>query len=485
SGTQWKEKFCSSHRFSLAECSSSRIALSRDLRRQQLRSVLLRSLILQGRGWVGASSSDFSEAFQSDHDNPMLEAVYEKTGDVLIKNYRGRLLDAIKGGRTHTGSIGFYQKSISTPLVGLPYALNRDQTIVVRCPVRIDLAGGWSDMPPFTLKHGGTVVNMSVNLRGIEPISVYLRRIDEKVIRVHSIDKGILYTCSEFDQLKTAPSGCDLIVNALQYVGFNSQAGNSLKTILEMAGGGLEISTICAVPRNSGLGGSSILTAAVLGSLYTLFGKAVSWQKLLNDTILIEQLSEAGSGWQDIMGGIYGGLKLMQSVPGHFPQLKISRLNTDMLIDSGTRSCITLVNTGIKRPLLPVSQLVSDLMNENIPSYEYSLQQLKTLALDAAEAVSTSDLTGLSSVLNKSYSTNTRIHPFLANSEAELLFERVRPFYSGVKFTGAGGGGCALFISDTPALAEKLRQTIEDLNKSENTIIDFSLNTTGISVTIL
>jgi galactokinase/mevalonate kinase-like predicted kinase len=485
SGTQWKEKFCSSLRYSLSECSTSSVALSRDFRRQQLRSVLLRSLILQGRGWVGASSSDFREAFKDDRDNPKLDAMYEKTGDVLTKNYRGRLLDSIRGERTHGGSVGFYQKSLSAPIAGSRYAINKDQTVVVRCPVRIDLAGGWSDMPPFTLKHGGAVVNMSVNLRGIEPVSVYLRRTDEKVIRIHSIDKGIIYTCSDFEHFNNAPSGCDLIVNALHYVGFNHQVGESLENILEKADGGFEITTLCAVPRNSGLGGSSILTAAVIASLNSLFGKELSWDQLLNDTILVEQLSGAGSGWQDILGGIYGGLKLMQSVPGHFPQLKISRLNADLLTDARLKSCFTLVNTGIKRPPLPVSQLVSNLMNENIPSYEYSLKQLKTLAVDASEAVSASDLSGLSSVLNKSYSTNARIHPFLSNSGAEPFFKKVRSLYCGVKFAGAGGGGYALFISETPALAEKLQKEIEGLNNPEMSIIDFSLNTTGISITIL
>jgi galactokinase/mevalonate kinase-like predicted kinase len=485
SGTQWKEKFCASVRFSLTECSTTGSALSRDLRRQQLRSVVLRSLILGGRGWVGVSSSDFREAFRGDRDTTRLEAMYEKTGDVLTKNYRGRLLDCIQGGRTHGGSIGFYQKNSSTSIAGSTYAINKDQTVVVRCPVRIDLAGGWSDMPPFTLKHGGAVVNMSVNLRGIEPVSVYLRRIDQNVIRIHSIDKELLYTCSEFEHFAAAPKGCDLIVNALHYVGFNRQAGDSLEALLQKAGGGFEITTICAVPRNSGLGGSSILTAAVIGSLYSLFGKKSSWEQLLNETILVEQFSGAGSGWQDITGGIYGGLKLIQSVPGHFPQLKISRLNADLLTDPVSRSCFTLVNTGIKRPSLPVSQLVSDLMNENTPSYEYSLQQLKTLALDASEAVSASDLTALSFVLNKSRCTNTRIHPFLSSDEAEQFFKAIRAFYRGVKFAGAGGGGYALFISETPALAEQLRQAIHKLNNPEVSIVDFSLNAKGISVTIL
>jgi mevalonate kinase len=129
--------------------------------------------------------------------------------------------------------------------------------------------------------------------------------------------------------------------------------------------------------------------------------------------------------------------------------------------------------------------MVSDLMNENIPSYEYSLLQLKSLALETAEMVSTSNLTGLGSILNKCDYTNTRIHPFLSNEEMATLLERVRPFYSGVKFTGAGGGGFALFISETPEKAEKLQEMLSSFNNSELEIVDFTLNTNGISATIL
>jgi galactokinase/mevalonate kinase-like predicted kinase len=65
------------------------------------------------------------------------------------------------------------------------------------------------------------------------------------------------------------------------------------------------------------------------------------------------------------------------------------------------------------------------------------------------------------------------------------LLERVRPFYSGVKFTGAGGGGFALFISETPEKAEKLQEMLSSFNNSELEIVDFTLNTNGISATIL
>ena len=41
-----------------------------------------------------------------------------------------------------------------------------DQIVWGRSPVRIDLAGGWTDTPPYSLMEGGNVVNIAIELNG-------------------------------------------------------------------------------------------------------------------------------------------------------------------------------------------------------------------------------------------------------------------------------------------------------------------------------
>jgi len=50
-----------------------------------------------------------------------------------------------------------------------------DQIVWGRSPVRIDLAGGWTDTPPYCLMEGGSVVNMAIELNGQPPIQVYAK----------------------------------------------------------------------------------------------------------------------------------------------------------------------------------------------------------------------------------------------------------------------------------------------------------------------
>ena len=36
--------------------------------------------------------------------------------------------------------------------------------VEARAPVRLDLAGGWTDVPPYTFDVGGEVVNVAINI---------------------------------------------------------------------------------------------------------------------------------------------------------------------------------------------------------------------------------------------------------------------------------------------------------------------------------
>jgi hypothetical protein len=63
-----------------------------------------------------------------------------------------------------------------------------DQIIWGRSPARLDLAGGWSDTPPYCLQNGGSVLNMAVELNGQPPIQAFIRLSPEKRIILRSID---------------------------------------------------------------------------------------------------------------------------------------------------------------------------------------------------------------------------------------------------------------------------------------------------------
>ena len=56
-------------------------------------------------------------------------------------------------------------------------------TVRARAPIRLDLAGGWTDVPPFSAQEGGAVVNVAIN----RYCHVTARRI-ERGLRLRSLD---------------------------------------------------------------------------------------------------------------------------------------------------------------------------------------------------------------------------------------------------------------------------------------------------------
>ena len=130
-----------------------------------------------------------------------------------------------------------------------------DQIVWARSSVRIDVAGGWTDTPPYSLTSGGNVVNMAINLNGQPPLQVYVKPCKEPVIICRSIDLGAMERIETYDELQQynkVGSPFSIPKAALTLAGFMPNFGveqyQSLRQQLEAFGCGLEITLLAAIP---------------------------------------------------------------------------------------------------------------------------------------------------------------------------------------------------------------------------------------------
>lgn len=139
-------------------------------------------------------------------------------------------------------------------------AVRSDEIIWGRASARLDLGGGWTDTPPYALEHGGCVINAAVNLNGQPPIHVYSRIVEDPEIRIASIDHGLRVTIKDLESLmdyRKATSEFGLAKAALVLSGFSLDKAtwpNGIKTLeymLERFGGGIELTTLAAIPSGS------------------------------------------------------------------------------------------------------------------------------------------------------------------------------------------------------------------------------------------
>ena len=93
---------------------------------------------------------------------------------------------------------------------------------------------------------------------------------------------------------------------------------------MERIGSGFNVQwEVIGTPRGSGLGTASILIAGILKSIYEFFGIEYNDNDICNKVLEIEQIMGTGGGWQDTIGGINKGFKLITSEKGIYQDLKI------------------------------------------------------------------------------------------------------------------------------------------------------------------
>lgn len=371
--------------------------------------------------------------------------------------------------------------------------LRSDEIVWARAPARLDMGGGWTDTPPYSLEHGGCVVNAAVNLNGQPPIQAYARVIDKPVIRIRSIDLGAGTEITRFDELldyRKATSSFALAKAALALSCFQSQpdaraGGASLKKALERFGGGIELTTLAAIPKGSGLGTSSIMGAVLLAAIQRVVGAELSRRDLFYSVLRLEQALTTGGGWQDQIGGAVSGVKMIITEPGFVPDARIHYVLPDILDPKTNKGRSLLYYTGITRLAKNIlQQVVGRYLNRHRATMA-TLRQIRIVAGEAADALIRKDIAAFGHVIDVAWRLNKQLDPSSSNDQIEALFERVRPFVYGTKLLGAGGGGFMLMICKSAQDAQSVREMLEAQPPNDRArFFEFDISNEGLAVTI-
>jgi fucokinase len=335
------------------------------------------------------------------------------------------------------------------------FCANRQQraasaSCVVSAPARVDFGGGWSDTPPFCLDWGGTVFNMAITVNGAYPIRTIVRPLNEPVVRLVSSEAAELLTADSFSSAADVGSPFAIHRAALEMLGF-VRSGEPID--------GIEIRTEVSLPVGSGLGTSSILAATVLKALLSMRGETVSVQELSDLVLALEQFMTTGGGWQDQAGGIYPGAKLTMTGPGPRQRLRVE----PVLCPAGFAERFVFYYTGIRRIAKDLlGQVVGRYLAREVKAVQV-LHSIKTLAVEMAYAMKESDWDYLGSLLDRHWQLNQILDPHTTNAPINALLERVRPYVSGAKLAGAGGGGFLMLLAKTPDDAQNLRRFLASL----------------------
>ena len=375
-----------------------------------------------------------------------------------------------------------------------------DQIVWGRSPVRIDIAGGWTDTPPYCLMEGGNVINLAIELNGQPPLQAYVKPSKDYRIVLRSIDLGAVEVVETTEQLMDfmhVGSPFSIPKAALVLAGFGNSSPSlhtpslltpslhtpSLLQKLEAFGSGIELTLLSAIPAGSGLGTSSILAATVLGALNDFCGLGWDKNEIGHRTLMLEQMLTTGGGWQDQFGGVLGGVKLLQTGRGFAQNPQVRWLPNDLWTQPEYRPCHLLYYTGITRTAKQILAEIVRRMFLNDNAELRLLREMKEHTMEMYEAIQQNDFQRMGLLMRKTWQQNQSLDSGTNPPAVASLTTLIDDLCLGYKLPGAGGGGYLYMIAKDPEAAARIKQILTDHRQNKNArFVEMDLSLKGFQI---
>ena len=362
-------------------------------------------------------------------------------------------------------SDSIYETTMRNMGSAFTYKIQKDY-VKVELPVRVNWGGGWTDTPPYCLEHGGVVLNAALKLNGLAPIWVEIRKIEEKRIKVSSNDIGVEGYIDFVDDLLDCNNPYDYFAlhkAALIACGLVSlrQSNPTLEELLESLGGGFELSTqVIGVPKGSGLGTSSILSAACVKAIYEFFGRTATEAEIYRTVSCIEQLMSTGGGWQDQVGGVTNGIKFITTAPGLDQDIQVDYVTLSEKTKNELNERFALIYTGQRRL---ARNLLRDVVGNYIGARQesvHALSEMKRMAVLMRFELEQGNIDGFAELLNKHWELSLQLDAGATNTCIDHIFLACEDYIDGKFIAGAGGGGFLQVILKKGVTKEMLRERL-------------------------
>ena len=291
-------------------------------------------------------------------------------------------------------------------------------------PVRLDFAGGWTDVPPFSSREGGAVVSAAIDLRAHAEV---VPGGDE--IALVSEDLGECVTLRPGD---SAGAGSELPL---------LRAAIRLLPV-----GSCRLTTRSDAPPGSGLGSSGALDVALVAALSRARGERLEPQDTAALAWRVEAV-EAGhpGGKQDQYTAALGGFQLLTFDD---PDVGCRRLQLDPAFTAALSDAMVLCYTGTSRFSSATISRVMAAYERGDATVVSALRGLREVALAMADALTAGDLAAVGALLDRNWAHQCRLDGGMCTAGMTAIESIARAAGAiGGKAAGSGAGGSMFFLA--------------------------------------
>jgi D-glycero-alpha-D-manno-heptose-7-phosphate kinase len=290
-------------------------------------------------------------------------------------------------------------------------------------PVRLDLAGGWTDVPPFSAREGGVVVTGAIQLFARAEV-----RLGGIGFRLVSEDLH--------DELEVRDSAGLVRDGRLELL----KAGLRMLPV-----GGCTLSTRSDAPPGSGLGSSGALDVALVAALSAARGESPDPVDVAERACHLEAV-EAGipGGRQDQYASSHGGFLRLDF---RDPEAEVQRLKLDPEFASDLARRMVLCYTSASRFSGTTIDRVMRAYERGEATVAGALHGLRDVAEVMAAALVAADSARVGELLSENWAHQQALDPRMCTEEMARLERSVTDAGAlGGKAAGSGAGGCMFFL---------------------------------------
>lgn len=299
-----------------------------------------------------------------------------------------------------------------------------------KAPLRLGLAGGGTDVSPYSDLYGGAILNASISLYAYASIE----KLELPEIRLHGIDQE---QDQRFEVIDALPLDGTLDLLKGVYNRINKDYG--------LDGKGLRLSTFVEAPAGSGLGTSSTLVVAVVGAFVEMLKLPMGEYEIAHYAYEIERkdLRLAG-GKQDQYAATFGGVNYMEFFAGDKVVVNPLRIKQEYLFELQHNLLLYFTETSRESSKI-IEQQAGNVVKKDMEAIE-AMHQLKHQSQMMKEALLLGKLNEIGEILDFGFYQKRKMAQGISNDFIEDIYEEAKKAgATGGKISGAGGGGFMVF----------------------------------------
>jgi len=330
-----------------------------------------------------------------------------------------------------------------------------------KAPLRIGLAGGGTDVSPYSDEFGGAILNATISLSANASIEIT----DKKGITIQTLDRN---ETEHFDWNNELPINGKLDLLKGVY--------NRIQKDYGIPQQNFTLSTYVDAPAGSGLGTSSTLVVAIIGAFVEMLKLPLGDYDIAHYAYEIERndLKLAG-GKQDQYAATFGGVNFMEFYANDKVIVNPLRIRPEYLSELENNLVLYFTATSRESATI-IKEQQKNVVSKNEKSIE-AMHQLKAQAKMMKEALLRGKLNEFGEILDFGFQQKRKMANNISNTNIENIYEAAKKAgATGGKISGAGGGGFMIFYCP----ANSRYHVIETLKTFGGEVKPYSLTKNGL-----